>query len=242
MIGKVADVEESRRRRRAGSQGDAGRQPEVHDVDRRRTSRRTSGPRRCSATSTSHSRRRTNLCCSASARQSVIRVSIGDHRVQHAVRDRGVHRGEGGSGQAQRDADRHSAGRRGVGRSVRPVDAFTATRSSPTSNPQMPQIRADTERLADLAGVYADASPRPVGRLGQRGRHSPHPERAPARPRHGVGGLDRSRQHWCRHLRARRPISASRCRRPHPHLATARLLQPEIFCMFRNYYEVAPKV
>src|SRR5207342_1328668 len=26
-------------------------------------------------------------------------------------------------------------------------------------NPQMPQIRADTERLADLAGVYADASP-----------------------------------------------------------------------------------
>ena len=35
----------------------------------------------------------------------------------------------------------------------------TATRSWPTINPQMPQIRHDNQRLADLGDVYANAAP-----------------------------------------------------------------------------------
>src|SRR6202140_992520 len=83
-------------------------------------------------------------------------------------------------------------------------------------NPKMPQIRYDTQRLADLADTYPDSSPD----LGA------DPERRAVECRRGADGLGRLRQHRRRRLRARRPVPGPRRRRPDPLLAAAERIQP----------------
>jgi phospholipid/cholesterol/gamma-HCH transport system substrate-binding protein len=109
-------------------------------------------------------------------------------------------------------------------------------------NPQMPQIRADTERLADLAGVYADASPDLWDAL--------------ANAVVTARTLNEQQLDLDMALVASIGLGntgADIFERGGPYLRrgaedlipTSQLLDyysPEIFCMFRNYYEVAPKV
>lgn len=109
-------------------------------------------------------------------------------------------------------------------------------------NPQMPQIRADTARLADLAGVYADASPDLWDALANA----------------VVTARTLNEQQLDLDMALVASIGLGNTggdifERGGPYLSrgaedlipTSQLLDyysPEIFCMFRNYYEVAPKV
>ena len=131
------------------------------------------------------------------------RCVIGDHRVQHLVRDRGVDRGEGGSGQAEPDADRDRPGAGRVGRSVRPVAHQRQRhpgRSESADAPDPPRHPA----VGRSGRRVRRRRPGPVGRSGERGDHRAHAQRAAGQSRSGVDGLDRVRQHRWRHLRARR--------------------------------------
>ena len=109
-------------------------------------------------------------------------------------------------------------------------------------NPQLPQVRYDTQRLADLAGVYADASPDLWNALADavvtsrtlNEQQSNLDSALMASIGFGETGadiFDRGGRYFTRGAEDLVP--------------TSRLLDyysPEIFCMIRNYAEVGPKI
>ena len=62
-------------------------------------------------------------------------------------------------------------------------------------NQRMPQIRDDTQKLADLAGVYADASPDLWAALQNAVVTARDAQRTAAQPGRGADGFDRYQQH-----------------------------------------------
>ena len=112
---------------------------------------------------------------------------VGDHRVQHAVRDRGVGGAAGRPDQAEPDADRDRAGARRAGRAVRPVDRER----------QRDPGRRQPADAADPPGQPAAGRPgrrvrrrrpRPVRRPGERGHHRAHAQRPAGQHRPGADG------------------------------------------------------
>ena len=104
----------------------------------------------------------------------------------------------------------------------------------------MPQIRADMQALADLADVYANASPDLWDGLETPSPAPPHDEQGKHRQR--ADGGDRVRQYGLRQLRARGAVL--RARRA-DLLPTTKLLddyRAMIFCTTRNYAEVGPEM
>ena len=80
-------------------------------------------------------------------------------------------------------------------------------------NPKMPQIRYDTQRLADLADTYANASPDLFDFLNNAVTTARTLNQRAVQPRCGADGLGRVRQHRRRRLRARRPVPGPRRRK-----------------------------
>ena len=102
--------------------------------------------------------------------------------------------------------------------------------------------RDDNRAVADLADVYADASPDLWDGLDNAVATARTFNDAPRRHRRGADGRGRLRQRRRRQLRTRRALSGSRRRRPGADDPAARRLPRQIFCTIRNYPDVEPRV